>query len=97
MSTTQPTENHDRGSFEGRVEQDLKWICESIKTIQVLCMNRGERIQRCEMDLQALRGHDDRIRAVEKEITQVKAVGGVLGTLGGILASVGIKLWGGHS
>ena len=97
-------DNHDRGAFEGKVCSDLEWIKAAIKSIQCLCNDRGKRIADCESSIMSfqnvakcVQGHEDRIRAAENGLTQVKAIGGIMGTLGGILASVGIKLWGGHS
>mgnify|MGYP001597421551 FL=1 len=99
----EPASNHDRGAFEGKVCGDLEWIKAAIKSIQCLCDDRGKRIGECESSILVMQntvkcaqGHEERIRAAEKGLTQVKTVGGVLGTLGGILASLGIKLWGGH-
>ena len=99
----EPTRNHDRGSFEGKVCADLEWIKREIGTIQSGCIDCTKRIREGEIALNALvtfnlcsREHEVRLRGLEQGLTQVKAVGGILGTLGGILASVGIKLWGSH-
>ena|SRR3990170_4038212 len=103
MSDQSPA-NHDRGAFEGKVCSDLEWLKAAIRSIQCLCEDRGKRISECESSVLVMQGivkcaqgHEERIRGVETSITKVKAVGGVLGTIGGLLSGIAFKLWGSHS
>lgn len=92
--------NHDRGSFEGKVCSDLEWLKTAITNIQCLCEDRGKRIGNLESSILVMQnmvkcaqGHEERIGECEKGISQVKAIGGILGMLGGLLAGLGIKWW----
>ncbi len=93
-----------QGQFEGKVKADLDWIKGAVENIQQLCGERGERIQRCEIGLcqfddaekrltgQAMR-HEERLRSAETGVTQAKAVGGVLGVIGGIIVAIFGHWW----
>ncbi len=96
--------NRKQGQFEGKVEADLDWIKEVVGKIQELCVERGERIQKCETGLcqfhdterrlieQVMKG-EERLRDCEKGLTQTKAVGGLLGLLAGFGSQIFGNWW----
>jgi len=98
-------DNPDRGtSFEGEMRTDMRWVRESLRTLLERCEICGRRVAVCEEHvhkaaepLDRIAKNEASIRALETDMTRVKAVGGILGTLGGLLSGIAFKLWGGHS
>ena len=94
-------DNDSRVAFEARTDNDLKWIKSTLEKLLATCVICGHRVNQFEAHIEQspewknrMISSEERIRSLELGMTQVKAVGGILGAISGFLASVGLKFWG---
>ena len=104
MSTMPEYDNPLYTPFEARMNTDLMWIKDTLKTILSTCSICHGRINNVESQIlqttewkNRQTTQEERIRQLELGMTQVKAVGGILGTMGGLVMGIIIKLWPGSS
>ena len=97
-------DNDSRVAFEARTDNDLKWIKSTLEKLLATCVICGHRVNQFEAHIEQspewknrMISSEERIRSLELGMTQVRAVGGILGTLGGLLSGIALKLWGDHS